>query len=256
MPERTSYAPGTPSFVDIGTDLDAAIPYYTQLFGWTAESAGSDAGGYGMFLRAGKVAAGHGPQQSPGPPFWSTYVTVADVDAACATFAEAGGTVVVPGMDVFTAGRMAVGQDPQGGFISLWQAGDSIGCEVVDEPGSYTWSELLTRDPQGSEAFYTQVFGWTAETHGAGGPMPYTEFSLDGTTVAGMMAMPPMVPAEVPTYWNVYFAVADLDATRARSTELGGSELFPPMEIPVGRFSGVQDPQGATFTIMQLAREA
>lgn len=252
MPERTSYAPGSPSFVDIGTDLDAAIPFYTELFGWTVESMGPNAGSYGMFLRNGKVAAGHGPKTNPGPPVWTTYVTVADVDAACGTVTGAGGTVVLPPMDVFTAGRMAVVQDPQGGVVSLWQAGDSIGCEVVDEPGSFTWTELLSRDPDGSKAFYTEVFGWTAETH-AGGPMPYTEFQLAGTSVAGMMGMPPMVPPEVPTYWNVYFAVADLDASRAKVAELGGSELFPPMEIAVGRFCGVQDPQGATFTIIQLA---
>ena len=61
----------------------------------------------------------------------------------------------------------------------------------------------------------TRVTRLTREltTHDPDGPMAYTEFRLDGTSVAGLMAMPPMVPAEVPTYWNVYFAVADCDAT-------------------------------------------
>jgi predicted enzyme related to lactoylglutathione lyase len=40
MPERTSYAPGTPCWIDIGTDLDAAKPFYTSLFGWTTMDAG------------------------------------------------------------------------------------------------------------------------------------------------------------------------------------------------------------------------
>ena len=65
MPERTSYAPGTPSWVDIGTDVDAAVPFYTGLFGWEAESAGPDAGGYGLFTKDGKTIAGFGPAQNP-----------------------------------------------------------------------------------------------------------------------------------------------------------------------------------------------
>jgi predicted enzyme related to lactoylglutathione lyase len=253
MPDRTSYAPGTPSWVDIGTDVDAAAPFYTQLMGWEAVSAGPDAGGYGFFTKDGKQAAGFGPQQSPGHPFWSSYVTVADVDAAAQTVTDAGGTVVMPAMDVMTAGRMAVCMDPQGGFFSLWQPIDNIGCQVVNEPGAFCWSELNSRDPEGSRAFYEKVFGWTSETHDVPGPMgSYTEFSLGDDTIAGMLPMPPMVPAEVPTFWLVYFAVDDIDASAARAQELGGTVLVPPMESPAGRFSVLTDPQGATFALITL----
>mgnify|MGYP001067420565 CR=1 FL=1 len=38
MTERTSYAPGTPSWVDLGTpDIDAAVAFYGGLFGWRIE---------------------------------------------------------------------------------------------------------------------------------------------------------------------------------------------------------------------------
>jgi predicted enzyme related to lactoylglutathione lyase len=254
MPERTAYAPGTPSFVDIGTDLDAAIPFYSGLFGWSAESAGPEAGGYGLFMMHGKVVAGFGPQQNPGPPVWSTYITVADVEAACATVAGADGTVVMPAMDVMTAGRMAVCQDAQGGFFSVWSPRDSVGSEVVNEPGAMCWNELNSRDVEGSTAFYGTVFGWTSETHDMPGPAgSYTEFALDGTTIAGMLPMPPMVPAEVPTFWLVYFAVEDTDASVAKAQELGATLMMPPMEVPAGRFALLQDPQGATFAVIRLA---
>jgi hypothetical protein len=152
MSVRTSYAPGTPSWVDIATDLEAAIPFYTQLFGWTSVSLGEDAGGYGFFLKDGKQAAGFGPQ-NPGPPVWQSYVTMADVDATAAAVAAAGGAVVVPPTDVMTAGRMAVCSDPQGGFFSLWQPIDNIGSEIVNEPGAFCWNELNSRDVDGSKAF-------------------------------------------------------------------------------------------------------
>jgi predicted enzyme related to lactoylglutathione lyase len=257
MPERTSYAPGTPSWVDIGTDLDAAIPFYTQLFGWSAEAAGppEETGGYGMFKKNGKDVAGYGPQQNPGPPAWSLYVTVADIEDAAATVAKAAGTVVMPPMDVMSAGRMAVCMDAQGGFFSLWQAGEHIGAQLVSEPGAFCWSELQTRDVAGSKQFYETVFGWSGETHEIGPPMgSYTEFALGGQTLAGMMPMPPMVPAEVPTYWLVYFAVDDCDAQSARAQELGATVLVPPMDVDAGRFSVLMDPQGATFGIIKLVR--
>lgn len=257
MPERTSYAPGTPSFVDIGTDLDAGLPFYTQLFGWTAESAGPDAGGYGLFMKDGKVVSGYGPQMNPGPPAWSTYVTVADVDAACGVVTAAGGTVVVPALDVMTAGRMAVCQDPQGGFFSVWEAREHIGSEVVNEPGAWCWNELNSRDIEGSKAFYGSAFGWTSETHDMpGSPMgSYTEFALDGQTIGGMLPMPPMVPPMVPTFWLVYFAVDDTDASVAKAQELGGTLVMPVMDVPAGRFALIQDPQGGMFAVITLAGE-
>jgi predicted enzyme related to lactoylglutathione lyase len=253
MAQRSEYAPGTPSWVDIGTDVDAAKRFYGSLFGWTAQDAGppEETGGYGFFLHDGKHAAGYGPQQNPGPPFWSTYVTVADAEQSAKAAEAAGGTVIVPAMDVMSAGRMAVVQDPQGAFISLWQPIDDIGAQVVSEPGAFSWNELQTRDPEGSKAFYASLFGWEPVTH-TDGPMPYTEFLLDGRSVAGMLPMPPMVPAEVPTYWLVYFAVDDCDLAAAKATELGGTQLVEPTDLPIGRFSVLMDPQGAPFATIKL----
>ena len=45
MSERTSYAPGTPCWVELGSpDLDASIEFYGALFGWDVpESANAKA---------------------------------------------------------------------------------------------------------------------------------------------------------------------------------------------------------------------
>ena len=87
MPERTSYAPGTPCWVDIGTDLDAAKPFYTGLFGWTTMDAGpvEETGGYGFFMKGDKMVAGYGPQMNPGPPVWASYIAVTDADETSAS---------------------------------------------------------------------------------------------------------------------------------------------------------------------------
>jgi predicted enzyme related to lactoylglutathione lyase len=257
MPERTSYEPGTPCWVDIGTDLDAAKPFYTQLFDWDAIDAGpvEETGGYGFFQKDGKNIAGYGPQTNPGPPVWATYISVSDADETTAKVTEAGGAVVMPPMDVMAAGRMAVFQDPQGGFISIWQPGEHIGAQVVNEPGAFSWNELQSRDVEGSKAFYNSVFGWGEVTHEIPPPVSsYTEWKLKGNTIGGMLPMPPTVPAEVPTRWIAYFAVVDLDESLAKAQELGATMVMPPMQVDAGRFSLITDPQGATLAIIQLAR--
>lgn len=253
MSEQRKYAPGTPSWVDIGTDVDACKKFYSSLFGWGTQEAGppEETGGYGFFTKNDKQVAGYGPQQNPGPPFWSTYVSVDDADATVKKVESAGGTTIMPPMDVMTAGRMAVFQDPQGAFISIWQPDEHIGAQLVNETGTLCWNELNARDVDAGTSFYGAVFGWEPEVH-TDGPMPYTEFQLDGLSVCGMLEMPPMVPKEVPPHWLAYFAVDDTDAAVASAEALGGSVMMPPMDIPVGRFSMLADPQGATFGVIRL----
>ena len=44
-------------------------------------------------------------------------MSVADADATAKAITDAGGTVLVPPMDVMEAGRMAVALDPTGGGV-------------------------------------------------------------------------------------------------------------------------------------------
>ena len=87
---------------------------------------------------------------------------------------------------------------------------------------------------------------------GDGQPM-YTEFQLDGQSVAGAWEMNPMVPAEVPSYWQVYFAVEDVDSAFRKAIDAGASELLPPQDFPGGRFAIVSDPQGSSLGLLKTA---
>ena len=251
--EMTSYAPGTPSWVDLGNpDLAGARDFYSRLFGWTMEIGPPEAGNYTMCMLRGRSVAGLGPQMNPDlPPFWASYVSVADCDTSTAKATELGATVVAEPMDVMTVGRMSVVIDPTGAAISLWQPRDHPGAGLVNEPGSFAWTELMTTDVEASTAFYAGLFGWVAEGQ-SGGDMPYTEFKLDGRSVCGMMPKPPTMPAEAPSTWGVYFAVEDADAAAAKVAELGGSVMMEPTDIEPGRFAVVADPYGASFNVMKL----
>ncbi len=247
MPDRNEYTPGTPSWVDVATtDMAASKQFYTQLFGWEFED--QEGAPYSMAMLRGRAVAGLGTPPGDVHPAWNTYVTVTDVEAAVATVEKAGGSVLAPAMDVMDAGRMAVLIDPTGAVFQIWQAKNSIGCEIVNEPNTYSWNELMTPDVDTAAAFYEQVFGWKAE---AVPGMDYTVFNLDGEGIGGAMKSP---MEGIPPHWAVYFTVADTDASTAKAKELGATVLAGPDDIPdVGRFATLTDPQGASFSIIKNA---
>jgi uncharacterized protein len=248
MPEMTKYDHGVPSWVDIGThDLSAGVRFYSELFGWEGQDMGEEAGHYTIVSKDGRQVAAISPAQDPGPPRWTTYVNVDDVDEVAAQAQAAGGTVIVAPMDVMAAGRMAIFADTTGAIIAAWQPGQHLGAGLVNEPGSFTWSELSSSDMAKSKAFYSAVFGWDW-----GGADEYAEAQVNGRTIGGLMARRPDTPAEVPDGWLVYFGTADLDADVATATEAGATVIAGPTEIPgTGRFSVLTDPQGAVFALFQ-----
>lgn len=192
------------------------------------------------------------PLQAEGQPvLWTTYISVADADATAKAAEGAGGRVFMGPMDVMDLGRMALLADPSGAAIGLWEPKEFSGAAVVNEPGTYVWSELACRDVEAAKEFYGTVLGWRGDTQSSG-PIPYTEWENGGTTVGGMIEMGGSWPADVAPYWTVYFAVADCDATRARAVELGGAAPGPALDIPVGRIAALTDPQGGRFSIIQM----
>ncbi|MGZ4755228.1 MAG: VOC family protein [Acidimicrobiia bacterium] len=260
MPARTEYAPGTPSWTDLASpDVAASRQFYGALFGWDIgeESTGDPDNPYLIARQDGKDVAGMmklSPemQASGMPPVWTTYVTVADVEASTAKVKELGGAVLSEPMDAMDAGRMAVVADPTGAVFCLWQAKGSIGAQLVNEPFSLSWNELMTPDIEAAKTFYKGLFGWNGETMQMGGDgPPYTVWMLGEGGIGGAMA-PPM--EGIPPFWGVYFAVADCDATVAKAQELGANVLNGPMDVPeVGRMAALMDPQGAAFSVIQNA---
>jgi len=259
MPERTSYANGVPSWVDVASaDVDASIAFYSGLFGWEHVASGpaEETGGYGMFALDGKLVAGIGPlQNEQQPPVWSTYIAVDDADATIEQVTDAGGQVAMPALDVMDAGRMAIVIDPAGAFVGLWQAGDHTGAQLVNEPGTLGFNELQTTDKDAALGFYESVFGYETEAVPSD-TVDYTVLKVDGKVVGGLVQMNEQWPEGVPPHWHVYFIVADADASVARVQELGGSVHVEPFDAPgAGRISVVSDSNGTHFSIMALDHE-
>jgi hypothetical protein len=258
MPIQTSYKAGDFAWVDLMVpDTSAAREFYRELFGWTSQDT---EGGmpYVMFVSDGRMVAGMGPQseemKAQGmPAVWNSYITVDDAAATTAKAAELGATVTVPAMQVMEYGSLAFIQDPTGAHVGLWQPGKHFGAELTQDPGSFCWNELLTRDVDKAKDFYGKLFGWEFSEMPESSP-PYHIIQNQGAANGGLMQMDERW-ADAPPHWMVYFSVADVDSTSARLEELGGKIIAPPFDAPpAGRISVVKAPQGAVFGIIKLSQ--
>lgn len=260
MPVFESHAEGSPCWIDLmSPDVDASKRFYTGVFGWSAEDQFDDEGNrvYVNFSLDDRLVAGLGGQ-APGmagmPAIWNTYVCCHDLDSALAAAVDAGGVVLMPAMQVMQHGHMAIVTDPTGAAISLWKPAAHQGAELCNEPNTWSWSELLTRDLGAARAFYERVFGWQLSGQDMGPPTG-TYWVVEGGDHggwAGMMAMPPDAPDQVPNHWMTYFAVTDVAATLATIAEHGGMMGSEPITVPgVGTMAVAHDPHGGSFSLMQ-----
>lgn len=256
MPQVTSYQPGTPSWVDLGTtDTEAARSFYGRLFGWDFEVGGPETGGYTMCRLRGLSVAGIWelmPEMTAQgiPPNWMTYFSTNDLDGTVKRINDSGGTLMDGPMDIREQGRMAIATDPTGAVFGLWEPAAHIGAEMVNEPGSLVWNELMTRDRAAALAFYVELFGYTTEEMDMGEEGPYVVLKVDDRPIGGLMAMPSDMPDGVPPFWGTCFAVADADAWVQQAKAAGATVTYGPEDSPYGRFAVLMDPLGAGFSVM------
>jgi uncharacterized protein len=251
----TRWPAGTPCWVDVSVDdISKAITFYQALFGWDIEQGGPEVGGYSIAHLDGRIVAAVSPKMAgPGTPtVWTTFLATDDADATADKIKAAGGQVLAGPMDVMGEGRFAVAMDPAGAAFALWQGGNTTGIGLANEPGSLSWNEQMSRDWEGSKAFYQAVFGHGLQDLSSDG-FSYAALTVDGQVVGGIGEYPQGTPAEVPAAWATYFAVADTDASVAKVTELGGQVVRPPQDSPYGRTSVVADDQGAVFSLIKPA---
>jgi uncharacterized protein len=242
---------GTPTWSDLMTpDIDAARRFYQAVFGWEYDIGGPEFGGYTTARLGSRPTVGMMGNQPGAPPMpaeWSLYFATDNIEADVARAVELGARVLYPAMVVGEFGRMATCEDPTGAAFSFWQAGQHMGSQVTDEPGSTTWCELYTSNAQQARDFYTAVLGATAD------PMPggfeYYVLKHGEQMLGGIMQSDPSWGLH--PQWVSYFAVANADETVAAVIQHGGKVMGNVDDSPFGRLAALKDPSGATFKIIQ-----
>ncbi len=254
----TKYPHGTFSWADLAsTDAPVSKKFYTELMGWAVRDIPmGDDQFYTMFEHDGETVCAMSQMQpdmqSQGmPSYWTSYITVDDVDAMIPKIKDLGGEVIVEPMDIFEEGRMLILADPEGAVVALWQPKNHIGATLVNTPGAMSWNELGTRNPKQAVEFYGKLLGWEFQKMEG---MDYHTFSNKGRMNGGMFALTDEMVG-IPANWGVYFSVEDIDKTVAKATELGGNIILPITDAQNMRFSAIADPTGAICTFIQMEPE-
>jgi predicted enzyme related to lactoylglutathione lyase len=124
-----------------------------------------------------------------------------------------------------------------------------MGMRERYEPGTFSWADLGTDDPEAAKAFYVGLFGWHTEDVPMGESGPYSMCMLDGGVVCAIYGRE---PGEGPPAWLSYVTVADADATVAAARAAGALAAQDVFDVfDAGRMAVVQDPTGAHFAVWQ-----
>ena len=273
MPERHGYIPGVPCWVDASEpDPDAAVRFYSGLFGWELEDvmptgsernyfiARHEAASSSIFdlagaLRSGDVAAVRSiPEAAPRMAMWNTYFWVDSADEAASMVRDAGGGVMAEPFDFLDACRMGVFTDPEGAAFGVWEAKEHKGARLVNDPGAPVFNGLNTRGVESAKSFYGSVFGWQTGPIGGGAegwtlpgygdwlerehhPNLRKQMADAGAPEGFEDVVAAVIPIpddqpDTPAHWSVTFATEDADATAAKARDLGGEVIVPPFDAP------------------------
>ena len=121
-------APGTPGSVAwnelLVDDVEAAVSFYSRLFGWERSVMDVGTGPYHVMSAGGTMVAGimQKPADMPAAA-WTIYFEAATaLDDALARANGLGGQTVAEAMDVPSIGRLCWVMDPSGGVFAMMQS--------------------------------------------------------------------------------------------------------------------------------------
>jgi predicted enzyme related to lactoylglutathione lyase len=117
-------------------------------------------------------------------------------------------------------------------------------------PGTFSWVDLQTSDPEAAQRFYSALFGWDYDIRPTGDGRTYGMAQLGGEYVAAVAPMPP--DAQFAPHWNSYVTVESADATAAEAGALGGATPMEPFDVfDAGRMGVIADPTGAVVLVWE-----
>jgi uncharacterized protein len=98
--------------------------------------------------------------------------------------------------------------------------------------------EIGCRDAAKTQEFYRAMFDWKIEAMG-----PAAMIAPEAPGIGGHITA---LGHEPHRYTIFYVDVEDVAAALKKAESLGGSTLVPPVDIPMGTFAWMQDPEGNT----------
>ncbi|MFG3227933.1 VOC family protein [Kitasatospora sp. NPDC048194] len=240
MPKAGRYHEGVPCWVVLTRpDVTRAQHFYGALFDWDFVPTSP---GEVVATRHGAQVAAIVPASAAEPAAWITHLACGDLNRSVVLVRAHGGRITREPYQVPDQGRAALAVDPLGAPFGLWQGDPVEGSGLVNEPGTLTWNEHLSPDPDAARLFYRRVFGYGYDRPRAG----HTLARAAGLPACGIGP----VDGQRSASWRTHFATADTDRAADRVRALGGSVLSGPEATPFGRSALVRDDADAEFVLV------
>ena len=233
----------------VTNDIDKTFAFFPKVLGWGTQEVDMGGATMKMFTKNG-AAIGHlrAPQMEGEPSWWNNYLRVEDLDAATASVAANGGSIVVPPTKV-PPGQFSTVTTASGAYMTLFResAEDDNGAPA----DAVTWVDLHSKNLAADLKFLKAAFGFeTSEMTMPTGP--YHILNPESATRAGAMQGQ---HAEAPSMWMAWANVDSVDDTLARVASSGGNVIASGWDVPgVGRMAIAQDPAGIVFGVMTPAQ--
>lgn len=120
---------------------------------------------------------------------------------------------------------------------------------MANNTGRLVWYELLTSDPKGAIAFYTEVIGWKTQ------PFEGSDYQMwvgSQGPLGGVTQLPDAAKKMgAPPYWQANVIVKNVDESVAKVKQLGGNVYHVEAVPTVGKIAVISDPQGAVIALFQ-----
>jgi uncharacterized protein len=98
--------------------------------------------------------------------------------------------------------------------------------------------EIGCRDAAKTQEFYRAMFDWKIEAMG-----PAAMIAPEAPGIAGHIT----ALGHEPHHYTIFYVdVENVAAALKKAESLGGKTLVPPVDIPMGTFAWMQDPEGNT----------
>jgi uncharacterized protein len=228
-----------------GPEDQPLIEFYGELFGWgTQKVPGAN---YTLIdTQSGEGSKGGLGKSGTGEPWATFYVEADDLQATLDQAESRGGKTVVPVTEIPGFGTFAMFSDPDGLLIGLVKsAAPQEGAPPGPSSGegaAVDWFEVLGSDAERTQAFYTELFGWTVNPGGPG-------YGLVDTG-AGRGIQGGLGSGQGASWATVYASVPDAEAALARAEQLGGTRIYGPNAVDDHMQTGAfRDPAGNVFGV-------
>jgi len=147
-----------------------------------------------------------------------------------------------------------------GGYVNFYK-GDAMIAGMTQNPGQGApdgWTTYLKSDDAAATADAITAAGGTVlfpptAVMSDTDDFKYKTLKVDDVDYAGIMDGSAYLPKDVPSAWEVYIGVDDVDASVARAVELGGTVLQAAEDAPFGRIAKIADPTGGTIKLSSLS---